>query len=62
MSAESLSILVGSALLELDWLTLEGAVLAFGILQVACGLAWLASLSVRTSQASAVGTGSRSTE
>jgi hypothetical protein len=42
MSAESLSILVGSALLELDWLTLEGAVLAFAGLQIACGLAWLA--------------------
>ena len=42
MSAESLSILVGSALLELGWLTLEGAVLAFAGLQIACGLAWLA--------------------
>jgi len=42
MSAESGSILVGSALLELSWLTLEGAVLAFGAVQVVCGLAWLA--------------------
>jgi MFS family permease len=41
MSAESLSILVGSALLELGWLTLEGAVLVFGGLQVLCGLGWL---------------------
>ncbi len=42
MSAESLSILVGSALLEAGWLDLSGAVQAFGALQVACGLAWLA--------------------
>jgi MFS family permease len=42
MSAESLSILVGSALLEFGWLTLEGAVLVFAGLQVASGLAWLA--------------------
>jgi len=42
MSAESGSILVGSTLLELSWLTLEGAVLAFGIVQGGCGLAWLA--------------------
>lgn len=41
MSAESLSILVGSALLELGWLTLEEAVLMFAALQMACGLAWL---------------------
>jgi len=41
-SAESLSILAGSTLLELGWLTLEEAVLAFGALQVACGLAWIA--------------------
>jgi MFS family permease len=39
-SAESLSILVGSALLEVGWLTLEEAVLVFGGLQVLCGLAW----------------------
>jgi hypothetical protein len=42
MSAESLSILAGSTLLELGVLTLEGAVLAFAGLQVACGGAWLA--------------------
>jgi MFS family permease len=42
MSAESISILVGSALLELDWLTLEGAIRAFAGLQVACGLIWCA--------------------
>lgn len=42
MSAESLSILVGSAMLELDWLTLEGAIRSFAGLQVACGLAWWA--------------------
>lgn len=42
MSAESLSILVASALLELNWLTLNGAVMAFAGLQVVCGLAWLA--------------------
>jgi MFS family permease len=42
MSAESLSILAGSALLELDWLTLEGGIRAFAGLQVACGLAWWA--------------------
>jgi MFS family permease len=41
-SAESLSILVGSALLELGWVTLKGAILGFGTLQIACGLAWLA--------------------
>jgi len=41
MSAESLSILVGSALLEAGWLDLAGAVQAFGLLQVASGLAWL---------------------
>ena len=42
MSAESLSILVGSAMLELDWLTLEAAIRSFAGLQVACGLAWWA--------------------
>jgi MFS family permease len=42
MSAESISILVGSALLELDWLTLEGAIRAFAGLQVVCGLVWCA--------------------
>jgi hypothetical protein len=36
-----LSIFVGSGLLELDWLTREKAILAFGLLQVASGLAWL---------------------
>lgn len=41
MSADSVSILVGSALLELGWLTLNGAVMAFAVLQVVCGLAWL---------------------
>lgn len=41
MSADSVSILVGSALLELGWLTLNGAVMAFAVLQVLCGLAWL---------------------
>jgi hypothetical protein len=41
MSADSASILVGSALLELGWLTLNGAVMAFAALQVLCGLAWL---------------------
>lgn len=41
MSADSVSILVGSAFLELGWLTLNGAVMAFAVLQVACGLAWL---------------------
>ena len=40
-SAESLSILVGSVLLEGGWMTLEGAVLTFGGLQVLSGLAWL---------------------
>jgi uncharacterized membrane protein len=47
MSAESLSILVGSALLELGWLTLEDAVLVFGGLQVLCGLGWLAVIVPR---------------
>ncbi|MFB6231403.1 MAG: MFS transporter, partial [Salinibacter sp.] len=42
MSAESLSIFAGSALLEAGWLDLAGAVQAFALLQVACGLAWLA--------------------
>ena len=42
MGTESASILVGSTLLELNWLTLEGSVLAFGIVQVLCGCAWLA--------------------
>jgi MFS family permease len=42
MGAESLSILVGSAVLELGWLSLEGAIRAFAALQVACGLAWWA--------------------
>jgi hypothetical protein len=42
MSAESLSIFVGSALLEAGWLDLAGAVQAFALLQIACGLAWLA--------------------
>jgi MFS family permease len=42
MSAESLSIFVGSALLEMGLFTLETAVLAFAGLQVASGLAWLA--------------------
>ena len=41
MTAESISTFVGSGLLELDWLTREKAVLAFGLLQVASGLAWL---------------------
>jgi MFS family permease len=41
MSAESLSILVGSLLLEAGWLDLAGAVQVFAALQVACGLAWL---------------------
>lgn len=41
MSAESISILVGSALLEAGWLDLVGAVQAFAVLQVACGLAWV---------------------
>jgi len=41
MSAESISIFVGSGLLELGWLTLERAILAFGALQIASGLAWL---------------------
>jgi len=41
MTAESISIFVGSGLLELDWLTREKAILAFGVLQVASGLAWL---------------------
>jgi hypothetical protein len=40
-SAESLSILVGSVLLEGGWMTLEGAILTFGGLQVLAGLAWL---------------------
>lgn len=42
MGAESLSILVGSALLEMGWLSLTEAILAFGALQVTCGLLWLA--------------------
>jgi Major Facilitator Superfamily. len=42
MSAESLSIFAGSALLELNWLTLEGTILAFAIMQIVSGLAWLA--------------------
>lgn len=41
MGAESLSILVGSALLEMGWLSLTEAVLVFGAVQVTCGLAWL---------------------
>ena len=42
MTAESLSILVASTVLEAGWLNLEGAVLTFAGLQVMCGLAWLA--------------------
>ena len=41
MTAESLSILVGSALLEVGWLTLESAILVFAGVQMACGLGWL---------------------
>ncbi len=41
MTAESFSILAGSAVLEAGWLGLNEAVLAFAALQVACGLAWL---------------------
>lgn len=41
MSAESLSILVGGALLEMGWLDLAGAVQTFALFQVACGVAWL---------------------
>lgn len=41
MSAESLSILAGGAILEFGWLSLEGAVQAFAALQIGSGLAWL---------------------
>jgi MFS family permease len=54
-SAESLSILAGSTLLELGWLTLEEAVLAFGALQVACGLAWIAIVVPRERRDEAAG-------
>jgi len=47
LSAESLSIFVGSAILELGWLTLEEAVLGFAALQIVCGLAWLAIIVPR---------------
>lgn len=41
MSAESISILVGSTVLEAGWLDLAGTVQAFAALQVACGLVWI---------------------
>jgi hypothetical protein len=41
MSAESLSILGASVVLELGWLGLAGAIQAFAGLQVASGLVWL---------------------
>ncbi len=41
MSAESVSIFAGSALLEAGWLGLAGAVQVFASLQVACGLVWI---------------------
>ena len=62
MTAESLSILVGSALLEIGWLTLEGAVLAFAGLQMACGLGWLVIVvprERRDEQKAAAGNASR---
>lgn len=42
MSAESLSILVASALLEAGWLSLTQSVQAFALLQVVSGLLWIA--------------------
>lgn len=41
MSAESLSILVASAVLEAGWLSLPGTILLFAGVQVMSGLAWL---------------------
>ena len=41
MSAESLSILLASLVLELGWLDLAGAIQVFAGLQVATGLAWV---------------------
>jgi MFS family permease len=67
MSAESLSILVASALLELDWLSLNEAILLFAGLQVACGLAWLALIVPRErrdeeAEASRIESGARADE
>jgi MFS family permease len=42
MLAESASILTASLLLEAGWLGLDGALQAFGGLQVVCGLLWIA--------------------
>lgn len=47
MSAESLSILVGSALLEAGWLDLVGAVKVFALLQVISGALWIAFIVPR---------------
>lgn len=47
MSAESVSILVGSVMLEVGWFSLEGAMRAFALLQMACGLGWLLTVVPR---------------
>lgn len=51
MSAESLSILVGSAVLEMGWLSLAAAVQVFAVLQIACGLGWLLTVVPRERRA-----------
>lgn len=60
--AESLSILVGSTVLEAGWMTLEGAVLAFGGLQVLTGLAWLLVIVPRERRAEAASEAQASVE
>lgn len=67
MSAESLSILVGSAVLEMGWLSLAAAVQVFAVLQIACGLGWLLTVVPRErradqAEAAAVGGGSKPEE
>ncbi len=47
MSAESISIFLGSVVLEAGWLSLKGAVQTFAVLQVASGLAWLLTVVPR---------------
>lgn len=50
MSAESISILLGSGLLEAGWLSLETAVQVFSVFQVVCGLGWLLTVVPRERQ------------
>ena len=47
MTADSLSILAASLLLETGILTLDGAFVAFAVLQALCGLLWLVTVVPR---------------